>query len=397
MSKRRKNRTAARRGKLRIGTPESSMQMPYGLGSVFDAVECGILNAMEGMTLALHHFWSNWDKDITHARSHNNVAAALDISYNYVRQLRKRLVNWLEKVSVTARGTIFKVTTHFLMHIDPSRLYTEDLPIDEHGNPLKFWVPVKNGGPFHELLQGNISWRACWMWLVLRLYSIRDRTAYNYGHTFAMNYKTLSEKTGMSKDKVCSAVKELIDIGLIERLSLPHERSRFKLKGILPSRRPRSEYDKDFRRDKDHWYSLNEKYRVIIETGEMQVKNPKNRKWISVDYAKVPKNIAIDLERLGDMSRDLSARFDGLNPLERLGMKADEHFKAITEKQHQEAFQASETNVSYETHNAQKQALIDAIQSPESTGYKGSRGGCNSGTCGCNGDPIICNSDTLPF
>ena len=290
-------------------------------------------------------------------------------------------MEWLTKVKITTRGIIYEITTHY---IDPARAFTTDLPLDENGNLLKFSVPVKNGGAFHELINGKISWRACWMWLVLRLYSVWDRTASDYGETFAMNYKTLAKRTGMSKNKVCKVIQELIDVGLIERLSLPREASVFKLRGILPPRRPERDMDgkeyREPRRDKEHWYSFNEKYRIVIATGEMQAKNFKTRKWVTVDYAKVPEQIRKDLEQWADVSRDFSARFDGKNNLEKLNMKAKEHYDALEDKQHAEAIASSEQK---------------SIAGP--TAHKGSRGGCNSDTCGCNGDPIVCNSDTLPF
>lgn len=382
MSKKRKNRVASAREKMRIDTPKSSMQMPFGFGSVFDAVESGVLKPADGMTLALHHYWSDWDNDKSFAKSHSNVAKALQISRSYVRQLRKRLEHWLTKIKVTTRGIIYEITTHY---IDPARVFMADLPLDDQGNLLKFSVPVKNGGPFHELLNGKISWRACWTWLVLRLYSVWDRTASDYGETFAMNYKTLSERTGMDKGKVCKAIKELTEVGLIERLSLPHEASVFKLRGLLPPRRPKRDMDgkeyRELRRDNEHWYSLNEKYRIVITTGEMQAKNLKTRKWVTVDYAKVPEYIRTDLERWADASRDVSAIFDGKDNLEKLNMKAKEYHDALEEKQHQEAIASSE-----------KQSAL-----PGPMDHKAPRGGCNSDTCGCNGDPIVCHNDTLPF
>ena len=369
-----KNRIASQRRNMRIGTPKSSMQMPFGFGSVFDAVESGVLGASEGMTLALHHYWSDWDNDKSFAKSHSNVAKALQLSRSYVRKLRKRLEHWLRKIKVTTRGIIYEISTHY---IDPARAFMADLPLDEKGNLLKFSVPVQNGGPFHELLNGRISWRACWMWLVLRLHSVWDRTAGDYGETFAMNYKTLAKKTGMDKGQVVRVIKELIAVGLIERLSLQHEASVFKLRGLLPPRKVHIKGQKDPRRDSEHWYSLNEKWRIVIATGEMQAKDFKTRKWVTVDYAKVPENIRIDLERLGDMSRDYSAKFDGKDNLERLNMKAKEYYDALEDKQHQ--------------------AAIASAEFSGSTAHKALEGGCNSDTPGCNSDTPGCNEDTLPF
>ena len=47
----------------------------------------------------------------------------------------------------------------------------EDVPVDRDGKPLKFAVPRGDGGPFERLYARDISWKACLVWIVHKLYS----------------------------------------------------------------------------------------------------------------------------------------------------------------------------------------------------------------------------------
>lgn len=303
MKRRKRKRSAAY--KPHTTTQETTMQMPFGPSSVFHAVETNILTPAEGITLAFHYFHSHWDSGRTRPVSITNVQKALDISRSYVRRLLKRLRAWMAKIKVIAGGTMYKLKTHLF---NANEVPEDEQPFDENGKPLKFAVAIGEGGPFDRLCQHHISWQATWVWLVLKRYSIWDPKDERTGQTFPANYALLCKRTGLSRSILCRSIKQLENAGMLERLSLPHAKSVFQLypkPRLNPTPRPRPAADiKSPRRDADHWYSLNEKYRIRIDDGAWELK--RQGRWVAANRDRVPTLIKEELEKCREMSFSLT-------------------------------------------------------------------------------------------
>ncbi len=145
-----------------------------------------------------------------------------------------------------------------------------------------FAVPRGEGGPFERMFRGDISWKGCLIWLLLKLHS--DWEAKN-GITTPLNMDTLTKWTGFSKATVIAKIKELQAAGMLERLSKRWERSVFQLypkprtePRAVRRRKKRAEKkaDKNARRqmraDGNYRFSFNEKYRVDVTTGDIDVR-----------------------------------------------------------------------------------------------------------------------------
>ena len=203
---------------------ETTMQMPIGVGSLFWAVECRVLTPAEGMTIAFSTAHSNWNTGKTHAKSYNQIAIALQISQAYVKQLIKRVSDWMRSVKQTTKGKIYQLVSHVIPEDTPE----DQFPYDENGRPLKFAVPIGDGSPFDRLCQGHISWQACWLWLIMKRNS-NWKPGENGGVTFSLSYKTLSKHSGLGTATIQRAIKQLKTAGMLKRLSLPHEAGIYQL------------------------------------------------------------------------------------------------------------------------------------------------------------------------
>ena len=275
---------------------ETTMQMPIGVGSLFWAVECRVLTPAEGMTIAFSTAHSNWNTGKTHAKSYNQIAIALQISQAYVKQLIKRVSDWMRSVKQTTKGKIYQLVSHVVPEDTPE----DQFPYDENGRPLKFAVPIGDGSPFDRLCQGHISWQACWLWLIMKRNS-NWKPGENGGVTFSLSYKTLSKHSGLGTATIQRAIKQLKTAGMLKRLSLPHEAGIYQL---YPKPAPRpvkrtkqaSTTDKTRlpRRTHTHYYSLNEQYRIEIQTGQFDLK--RRKQWKPANRDQVPTHIRIDLE-----------------------------------------------------------------------------------------------------
>lgn len=274
---------------------ETTMQMPIGIGSLFWAVECRVLTPAEGMTIAFATAHSNWNTGRTHAKSYNQIAIALRLSKAYVKQLIKRVAKWMKSLKKTTKGKIYQLVSHVVPEGTPE----DQLPYDENGRPLKFAVPIGEGGPFDRLCKGHISWQACWLWLVMKR-SSNWKPGEKGGVTFPLSYRSLRKYSGLGTATISKSIKALTDAGMLERLSLPHEAGIYQLYP-KPTPRPvkRTEPDigsriREPRRTRTHYYSFNEQYRIEIESGQFDLKRWKQ--WRRANRDQVPTHIRIDLE-----------------------------------------------------------------------------------------------------
>ena len=257
---------------------ESTLQLPFGEFSILSELKEGLVTAVEAIIALTLCYRSDWNSGLTWRTSTRKLAELLNLSQRYIRSVLERAAKWIERMTApkgNVAGT-FKVTHH---RCEPAMV-----PMDKDNRPKSFAVPRGKGGIFERLFAGDIDWKACLIWLLLKLHS--DWTT---GVTDPITMKTLAKWTRFSKRTVCDAIQMLRDAGMLERVSKPWERSVFQLfpkpyKKRAVRRRAKRKLEKSERREmraEGAWrYSLNELYRLNVETEEIEKRKVKGRgKW----------------------------------------------------------------------------------------------------------------------
>ena len=254
----------------------STLQVPFGEFSILEALKAGNVKPIEAIVTLTLGYRSNWTSGLTWRTSTRTLSKLIGISHRYVRDALKRAEHWVSRQTApegNVAGT-WQVKHHLCS--------PDEVPTDRDGSPQTFAVPRGEGGPFERMFRRDISWKACLVWLLLKLHS--DWEAKN-GITHPLNMDTLRKWTGFSKATVLAMIQELQDAGMLERLSKRWERSIFQLYP-KPRTEPRAvrrrkkraakKADKNatrlMRADGDYRFSFNEKYRVNVVTGEIDVR-----------------------------------------------------------------------------------------------------------------------------
>ena len=250
----------------------STLQVPLGKGSVISNLGLRQMRPVATMTALTLNYRSNWDEGKTWWTSDRKLANMMGISHRYVRDALQELTGWITRIKQGVRGSIYQLTHHLC---EP-----QDVPQDKHGNPLKFAIPRGEDAPFEKMFAGEISWKACLIWILLKVHS-----DFKTGQTHPISMNSLALWSGFGKETVCEAVRELEEAGLLERMSARHKISVFQLypkpSEKRPVYRPKKRKQKstymDMRTDEKHCYSFNEKYRCNIDTGAIEVRERHGR------------------------------------------------------------------------------------------------------------------------
>lgn len=279
------------------------MQVPCGPYSIFAALQNREVTAAEAIVyLSLNH-GSSWNTGKAWYVSHRELARRLGMSTRYVRSIFDKLQEkgWLTPIPMRNKKKRYQLVHHLCDD--------EDVPVDGYGRPLKFAVPRGMGGPFERLYLSNISWKACLVWILLKLYS-----DWKTGETFPNTMIELAKLGRMRPQNVCDSVKALVAAEMLERLSEPHEKSVFQL---YPKPQPVTKEKKakpksyELKTDGEHWYSHNRKYRCCRETARIEYRK-RNGKWHSLsdhDLYKMPKAIRRDFDMAVEANRAILASF----------------------------------------------------------------------------------------
>ena len=115
------------------------------------------------MTLLYANYRSNYQSGQTHWIALIQVSESINHSLSYIRERLRGIKAWMRTVKTRAEGKIYQIQHHLCDD--------DDVPTDALGDPLKFAVPRGEGGPIERLEAGDISWRACLVWIVLKLFS----------------------------------------------------------------------------------------------------------------------------------------------------------------------------------------------------------------------------------
>ena len=255
---------------------ETTLQVPFGEFSVLEELKAGKVKPIDAIVTLTLGYRSNWASGLTWKTSTRTLANVIGISHRYVRDGLNRAANWVR------RQTPAEANIAGTWHVTRHNCSDDEVPTDRDGFPCMFAVPRGEGGPFERMFAGDISWKGCLIWLLLKLHS--DWEAKN-GITNPLNMDTLRKWTGFSKSSVIALIKELQDAGMLERLSQRWERSVFQLYP-KPRTEPRAQRrrkkraakkaDKNatrlMRADGNYRFSFNEKYRVDVTTGDIDVR-----------------------------------------------------------------------------------------------------------------------------
>ena len=295
---------------------ETSMQVPFGDYSILSEWFNGNLKPIEVITLLSLNHRSTWANGKTYWISSRGLAKAIHASHRYIREVLKRLDAWLTRLKNGLKGVIYELTHH--------NCEDKAVPRDEYGNPLKFAVPYGKGGPIERMNAGDISWKACLIWIALKFHS-DWQTGKNNGITEPMSMSKLAKLTGFGKQTVCDAIKQLQRAGMLKRLSKMWEASVFQLYP-KPKKKTRAERMRQkHERQKikvgrweavitpHHVYSGNKQYRCRYIDSRWEKRVGRNH-WKLVpdrDLYRIPKAIIRDIEPLIQLRRDLTERLGG--------------------------------------------------------------------------------------
>ena len=284
-----------------------TMQVPCGQHSILWALGEKEVTAAEVIVyLALNHA-SSWNSGVTWCLPERALSRALGagMSVRYTRSVLESLKEkgWISSIS-SGKGRRYRLVHHLCD--------AEDVPLDRDGKPLKFAVPRGDGGPFERLYAKDISWKACLVWIVNKLYS-----DWKTGETYSCTLLELSKRCRLSKKTIVPLRKQLVDADMLHRLSQPHEKSVFQLypkprKQDEPADTPRPPVftDEGVRTDGKFWYSSKGKYRCCRETHEIEFRRkPHSRKWDSVpdrDRHRIPPPVIAEFNRASEAKRHVA-------------------------------------------------------------------------------------------
>ena len=257
---------------------ETTLQVPFGDFSILEELKAGKVKPIEAIVTLTLGYRSNWTSGLTWRTSTRQLHKAIGVSHRYIRDTLKSAVDWITRQTQPVGNTAgtWKVTHH--------NCDRDAVPTDRDGLPCMFAVPRGEGGPFERMFAGDISWKGCLVWLLLKLHT--DWEAKN-GITAPLNMDTLCKWTGFSKSTVIAIIKELQDAGMLQRLSQRWERSVFQLypkprtepravrrrkKRAAKKAKASERGDQMMRADGNYRFSFNEKYRVDVTTGEIDVR-----------------------------------------------------------------------------------------------------------------------------
>ena len=282
---------------------ETTMQVPCGQYSIFALLREGAVTAAEAIVyLSLNH-GSSWNTGRTWYVSHRELARRLGMSPRYVRSLLASLKDkgWITPILMTHKRKRYQLLHHLCD--------AEDVPVDAFGRPLKFAVPRGMGGPFERLYLGDISWKACLVWIVHKLQS-----DWSTGETRGSTLIAFAKSCRLGQDTITHARRELIAAEMLERLSKPHKQSVFQLypKPRKEKARTSKPESYDIKTDGTHWYSHNRKYRCCRQTTRIEYRKS-NGKWHPLsdhDLYKMPKAIRRDFDMAIEANRAILASFN---------------------------------------------------------------------------------------
>ena len=254
---------------------EGTMQVPRGRYSILSELWHRNVTSAEALVyLALNH-QSYWDTGLTWCIAVRELSRSLGpgMSVRYCRSVLESLEDkaWIMCLPLAQKRRRFKLAHHCCD--------AEEVPVDDAGKPLKFAVPRGAGGPFERLEAGDISWKACLLWIVYKLHS-----NWNTGITEEYTIGVLAKLCRIKRQTICDLLKELEGAEMLRRLSAARQRSIFQLypmpdPALIKSKKQKRRVCRasGITTDGVYWYSDNRQYRCDRETLVVERREAKGR------------------------------------------------------------------------------------------------------------------------
>ena len=202
------------------------MQVPRGQFSVLWALENGKLTAAEAMIYLCLNHGSTWNSGATWCMSGPYLSEILGkgMSRSYVLKILSSLTNkgWIEITEKNnPSGYRYRVRHHLCA--------PEDIPVNKDGKPLKFAVPRGPGGPLERCFDGDISWKATLVWIVLKRRSNWKAHEDTAGQTDRSTLLHLSQRCRITLPNLQKILTELEQAGMLQRLTPKSQQAIFQL------------------------------------------------------------------------------------------------------------------------------------------------------------------------
>lgn len=282
-----------------------TLPVPRGQYSVLWELREGNLTAAQAMICLCLYHGSSWDSGITWPMSGNYLSGKLGpgMSKPYIIKNLTSLNNkgWLKTIDAdNPSGKRYRIRHHLCR--------SQDVPVNKDGKPLMFAVPRGPGGPLERCFDGDISWKAALVWIVLKLRSNWKAHENTAGQTEQATLLELSKRCRIKLATFHSILTELTHVGMLERLSPKSQPAIFQLypkpfPGQTQTEPIREEWvnGKLQKTDDAYWYSNNLQYRCPLEDYMKIERLQRNGTWKRVsEYHRaqvMPKSIFSDFER----------------------------------------------------------------------------------------------------
>ena len=292
-----------------------TMQVPRGQYSVLSELAKGNLTSAETMIYLCLNHGSTWNSGSTWCMSGPYLSKLLGtgVSRQYVQTTLAKLTKkgWIETIDKdNPSGYRYQIRHHLCDN--------DDVPVDNDGKPLKFAVPRGPGGPLERCFEGDISWKASLVWIVLKLRSNWKAHEDTAGQTEKATLLELSKRCRMKNAGFQKIITELTEAGMLVRLTPKSQAAIFQLypkpraRDVQPTapRRRERVAGKELTTDGEYWYSHNNQYRCHREMQDVE-KRQRGGTWKRVsDYEKyqvMPSVILRDFERAIEAKRDVES------------------------------------------------------------------------------------------
>ena len=279
------------------------MLVPRGKFTVLWALANGELTSAEAMLYLCLNHGSTWNSGATWCMSGTYLSEILGtgMSKRHALRILSSLADkgWIKTINTNnPAGNRYRLRHHLC---DP-----EDRPVDKDGKPLKFAVPRGPGGPLERCFEGDISWKAALVWIVLKRRSNWKAHEDTAGQTQSDTLLSLSKRCRMKHAGFQEVITELTEAGMLQRLTPKSQQAVFQLypkpfpKPVQSAPPPRKStpgtstpsastqptqpvWDGEGYYNEEYYYSRNFGYRCNRETAEIERRSEGEWKSVS-DY-----------------------------------------------------------------------------------------------------------------
>ena len=203
-----------------------TMQVPRGKFSILSELARGNITSAEAMIYLCLNHGSTWNSGATWCMSGTYLSNILGTGMSKRHALRTLS-------SLTEKGWIKNLTTDnptgYRYRVRHHLCHPDEVPVDKNGKPLKFAVPRGPGGPLERCFEGDISWKAALVWIVLKRRSNWIARSDTAGQTGSQTLQSLAKRCRIKLATVHNIITELTQAGMLHRLTPKSQKAIFQL------------------------------------------------------------------------------------------------------------------------------------------------------------------------